>query len=113
MDNSRVRRGTFGPGGIKGILWNLSRWWTTKRAKKISIDAFVKQAKSMSKAQLIDELVYQASVINKNEGQFRAAERKELRQHSKRKLVKALLILKLYSNKSIGKRLEKSFAEGV
>jgi len=77
-----------------------------RKEKKIPFSEFKTNIRSMTKAQIIDELIYQSSRINKNEGQFKSRERRELRKNSKRKLERALILLKLYENKQLRKTLE-------
>lgn len=81
-----------------------------KREKTVSLEEFKVDVRRMTKAQIIDEIIFQASRINKNDGQFKSTDRKDLRKVPKRTLEKSLILLKLYEKKPVRKFLEEENA---
>lgn len=73
---------------------------------KVTIKEYEKELKSKTKSQIIDLMFIQAGKINKNDGIHSIDDRKQMRSLSKRHLIKALILLKLYENKKIRKQAE-------
>lgn len=80
------------------IQWKYFLFWFNKNIRKVeyvSSKDFAKDCKSMSKNDIIRELVYTAASINKSDTIIPCGYKKELRKRSKKDLIKALTYLKI------------------
>jgi hypothetical protein len=83
--------------GVK-IKYKYYLLWINKnifRVKYASPEEFQKQCKSMTKNELIADIVVTASKINKADTVIPCGFKKELRGHSKKNLIRTLVYLKL------------------
>lgn len=92
----------------------LTGWWSEfkftkikKKKPKVTIDDYRKSLKSYSKRQLVKELICLSQEINKNEHGVTMEYTEECRKHSKKHLIRAVTILKVYSNPKVRKQMSK------
>lgn len=94
---------------IKELYNKLKIWWKERKGE-VTLNDFYKDIKSWSKSDLIKYICLLAQRQNKNDAGISTQFKKELRNKSKKLLMKTLLLMKLESTKEV-KRLRKKYAK--
>jgi len=87
---------------IKRIIERILKWWK-KGKSKLTVEELYKELKHYNKSILIKEIIVQSQKRNKNQCGVPIEFKQHLRSHSKKQLIKVLIVLRLESDRKFRK----------